>query len=297
VVFRRRRLAQRRKAVGYSQEQLAEQLGVERSTVVRWERGETEPQPWLRPKVAHTLEISLDQLDNLLSEADDVELGGATGGNPRTTTDSGRDAAGLSQAQVANAVGTTQVHVWQMWTAPGVLTGWLVPASPGPEPRITISGSRAEGTDGHVIDYAVRSLGQLLVRHRCRVVHGPVGIGIEVMTHIADHYRPPGLGAATGVFGRPNVVRDADFVLVIGGGIGTQAEFDLAASMGKKVIPMPKSGGTAARVYMTMQRQPELRGWISEEDFAALGASPGAEDYVRIVERLLACGGQTEAQR
>lgn len=54
MAFKRRHFAQRRKAVGYSQEQLAERLGVERSTVVRWERGETEPQPWLRPRIART---------------------------------------------------------------------------------------------------------------------------------------------------------------------------------------------------------------------------------------------------
>ena len=42
---KRRLLAQRRKAVGLTQEQLAEQLGVERTTVVRWERGTTEPLP------------------------------------------------------------------------------------------------------------------------------------------------------------------------------------------------------------------------------------------------------------
>jgi transcriptional regulator with XRE-family HTH domain len=52
MATRRRRFAARRKAVGFSQEQLAERLGVERSTVIRWESGETEPQPWLRPKIA-----------------------------------------------------------------------------------------------------------------------------------------------------------------------------------------------------------------------------------------------------
>jgi transcriptional regulator with XRE-family HTH domain len=36
---RRGRLAQRRKALGLTQEDLAGLLGVERSTVVRWERG------------------------------------------------------------------------------------------------------------------------------------------------------------------------------------------------------------------------------------------------------------------
>jgi tetratricopeptide (TPR) repeat protein/transcriptional regulator with XRE-family HTH domain len=64
---RRQRLAQRRKAVGLTQEQLAEQLDVERSTVVRWERGETQPQPWLRPKLAQALQVSADRIEELLA--------------------------------------------------------------------------------------------------------------------------------------------------------------------------------------------------------------------------------------
>ena len=64
---KRRRLAQRRKAVGLTQEQLAEELGVERTTVVRWERGTTEPLPWLRPKLARVLKVSADRLGELLA--------------------------------------------------------------------------------------------------------------------------------------------------------------------------------------------------------------------------------------
>jgi DNA-binding XRE family transcriptional regulator/tetratricopeptide (TPR) repeat protein len=64
---RRGRLAQRRKAVGLTQEQLAERLGVERSTVVRWERGQTQPQPWLWPKLAKTLGVSADRIEKLLA--------------------------------------------------------------------------------------------------------------------------------------------------------------------------------------------------------------------------------------
>jgi transcriptional regulator with XRE-family HTH domain len=66
VSLRRHRFAARRKAVGCSQEQLAERLGIDRSTVGRWESGETEPQPWIRPKLARVLQVSLDQLDGLL---------------------------------------------------------------------------------------------------------------------------------------------------------------------------------------------------------------------------------------
>jgi len=59
---KRYRLAQRRKAMGFSQEQLAERLEVDRSTVVRWESGDNEPQPWVRPRLAEVLQVSLDQL-------------------------------------------------------------------------------------------------------------------------------------------------------------------------------------------------------------------------------------------
>ena len=67
MTARRRMLAERRKVIGYSQERLAELLGVERSTVGRWEAGETSPQPWCRPKLAKALAVSVDELDILLT--------------------------------------------------------------------------------------------------------------------------------------------------------------------------------------------------------------------------------------
>jgi transcriptional regulator with XRE-family HTH domain/tetratricopeptide (TPR) repeat protein len=66
---RRGPLAGRRKAVGLTQEQLAERLGVERTTVVRWERGETKPLPSLRPRLAKALGVSADRLEELLAPA------------------------------------------------------------------------------------------------------------------------------------------------------------------------------------------------------------------------------------
>jgi hypothetical protein len=57
------------------------------------------------------------------------------------------------------------------------------------------------------------------------------------MTYLANHYRPPSLGAAVGIFGHPNVVRTADYVLVLGGGQGTTDEVDLAISMGRSSFP------------------------------------------------------------
>ena len=68
MASRRVQLAQRRKAVGHSQENLAALLGVDRSTVVRWEAADTAPQPWLRPKLAEALGITVHELDGLLDD-------------------------------------------------------------------------------------------------------------------------------------------------------------------------------------------------------------------------------------
>lgn len=69
VAIKRYSLASRRKSLGFSQEKLAEQLGVDRSTIVRWESGTAEPQPALRSKLAHSLQLSMAELAELMSES------------------------------------------------------------------------------------------------------------------------------------------------------------------------------------------------------------------------------------
>jgi transcriptional regulator with XRE-family HTH domain len=63
---KRRALAATRRAAGHSQEHLAELLDVDRTTIQRWEAGETAPQPWHRPRLAKALGISRDKLAELL---------------------------------------------------------------------------------------------------------------------------------------------------------------------------------------------------------------------------------------
>src|ERR1035437_227364 len=75
VALKRLRLIQRRKAFGYTQEDLASQLGCERTTVIRWERAETGPQPWLRPKIAQVLQLTAEELGELLADVADVPDG------------------------------------------------------------------------------------------------------------------------------------------------------------------------------------------------------------------------------
>ncbi|WP_149831220.1 helix-turn-helix transcriptional regulator, partial [Streptomyces tailanensis] len=64
---KRQRLAQRRKASGYTQEQFADALQVDRTTVQRWEKGEVDPQSHQRPKMAKRLELTSRELDELLA--------------------------------------------------------------------------------------------------------------------------------------------------------------------------------------------------------------------------------------
>src|SRR5262249_20476595 len=70
MAVKRRSFAQMRKAAGYTQESLAERLGVDRTTVARWEAGEYSPQPWLRPRIAQALGLPLSVLSGLLNEVE-----------------------------------------------------------------------------------------------------------------------------------------------------------------------------------------------------------------------------------
>jgi transcriptional regulator with XRE-family HTH domain len=73
MAVKRAQLAQKREAAGLSQECLAEKIGVDRSTVVRWESGTTKPQPALRHRLADTLGLTVGELAGLLGVGDPPE--------------------------------------------------------------------------------------------------------------------------------------------------------------------------------------------------------------------------------
>ena len=70
VAARRSDLAEARKAAGYTQEDLAEKLHVDRSTVHRWETKGVRPQPYLWPRLANLLGMSRDELREALTSVD-----------------------------------------------------------------------------------------------------------------------------------------------------------------------------------------------------------------------------------
>lgn len=65
--MRRQKLADARKAAGRTQEEVAEQIDIDRTTIGKWERGESTPHPNQRPAYADALAISLHELDQLLT--------------------------------------------------------------------------------------------------------------------------------------------------------------------------------------------------------------------------------------
>lgn len=71
---RRTAFAQRRIALGLTQERLADILDMDVSAIKRWERGTVTPHPNVRTSLAETLQVSLEDLAVLL-EALDAETG------------------------------------------------------------------------------------------------------------------------------------------------------------------------------------------------------------------------------
>lgn len=112
---RRNLLADRRKAVGLSQGALAQKLGVERSTVVRWEAGKTAPAPWVRPLLAEALQVSDSQLDDLLREAEGDD--DAVDRRAFAGLATGLALAPLARARTGSQIGATQVQQLHLRTA------------------------------------------------------------------------------------------------------------------------------------------------------------------------------------
>lgn len=69
--MRRQRLVEARKAQGKNQEQVAHDIGVDRTTLSKWERGESTPYPQQRPAYAEALGVTLTELAAMLSSLPD----------------------------------------------------------------------------------------------------------------------------------------------------------------------------------------------------------------------------------
>ncbi|MFI9273928.1 helix-turn-helix domain-containing protein [Kitasatospora sp. NPDC052896] len=111
---RRERLIALRASVGHTQETLAASMGVDRTTVSRWERGTGLPRPWQMAKLATQLNISHAELADLLSPpAPTIRAAGSATARTELRPDAGAERAqlptadepDLGQGAVTSAVG------------------------------------------------------------------------------------------------------------------------------------------------------------------------------------------------
>jgi transcriptional regulator with XRE-family HTH domain len=114
IKTRRTGLARRRRTVGLSQQDLADQLRVDVRSVGRWEAGTGEPQPWLRISLARALEVTAGELEALLREnqhaaalnpilVQPIELSTAARQSGRNAIDSTTSGDGLTGLRLALA--------------------------------------------------------------------------------------------------------------------------------------------------------------------------------------------------
>ncbi|AXX31187.1 hypothetical protein APASM_3822 [Actinosynnema pretiosum subsp. pretiosum] len=76
MAMRRQRLIARRELLGHTQESLAAELGVDLSTVGRWERGAQGLTPGMRPRLAKALKVSATDLAALFAPDEETEAPG-----------------------------------------------------------------------------------------------------------------------------------------------------------------------------------------------------------------------------
>ena len=109
MAVRRESFAKRRKALGFSQESFAQAIGVDRSTVGRWESGEAEPQPWNRSAISRALKVPPAELDSLITVPEDrtlPALSAPSTGRPQPSYDDEIEALELARRVAASDVGS-----------------------------------------------------------------------------------------------------------------------------------------------------------------------------------------------
>jgi DNA-binding XRE family transcriptional regulator len=118
----RERLGARRKALGLTQESLAERLRVERSTVARWEQGTATPRPWYRRRLAEALDLTPDELARMLCPLPESRAAGRGPAGRRHGHRPGRDRSpgggGVPSPAcpiLGSAAGSSQDPDWTWW--------------------------------------------------------------------------------------------------------------------------------------------------------------------------------------
>lgn len=149
--MRRDRLVSARQALGKTQEQIAHEMEVDRTTIGAWERGESTPRPNQRPAYAAALGVTLTEIAAMLSSMP------VSDNEPPTPLK-----IALAVEQAASEI---RSHVLS------VVNGLL--QTPGYAAAI----ARAVGTSGTTDDYVERNIAQRAYRQR-RLLDGHVEVTV-----------------------------------------------------------------------------------------------------------------------
>ncbi len=161
VVVRRAALVGARKAAGYTQEGLAAELHVDRSTVVRWEAGNHAPLPYLWPQLARLLGQSPEQLRELIGD----------GSNTRSEDDGAKPVTG------ATCVDKLPPHV--------------IPNRPNPAVLLTAPTEETIAYLGEQWHLLVRADNLFGPAHTLRLVHEQIELIEVLLRDASDGVRAP----------------------------------------------------------------------------------------------------------
>ena len=92
---------------------------------------------------------------------------------------------------------------------------------------------------------AVTACARVLSRYSVRLVHGPRGAGIMVANQCHNEFQSRSVSSELVFVDRERIVKNADLVIVIGGGFMTGVEVDIAAALRLSIAAIPGTGGVA----------------------------------------------------
>lgn len=169
--IRRTQLARRRRVQGLSQEALAVRLGVERSTVARWETGISTPMPWVRPQLAEHLGVTLDDIEVLLGTASGTDTPSSSA-RPSAEGARHEDRSDGDPQELLAGVPGVEPDVSRrtlLGAAASSVLALSLSTSLGPlgavEGRAPAPGARVGGTDVDAVHGAVAAYSRLDQRH------------------------------------------------------------------------------------------------------------------------------------
>jgi transcriptional regulator with XRE-family HTH domain len=243
-----RLLREARSHSGLTSQEAANRLGVARTTLTNWERGEPPG-----PRLLAQLDEAFPQFAETIRQAYDRQ-------RMHTPNRTGDEPSSPTLAICGN-------------------------------PELEDAAAATFARDA-IIEFA-----RFLASHPMVVVHGPRGSGIQVVNAVHNRFQFRRLRNEMIFVERERIIAPADCVILIGGVFMTETEAEIAIRMKRRLVPIPRTGGTALKMYERLAGDPDLdRAWLSSPGFARLSEVATApelglwlrSDFLPMIQELVA---------